>query len=221
MRNIYILFCLSLIYSWGTQAQKTPDDLVIGLKEKMSEVTGFVADAIIHVDIDFIEIKDRQVKIKYTAPDKFEFDAQGIALLPKNGMKMEYLSMVYAENIVLPAGEETIRKVQTQKIKVIPETIDSDIVLAQLWMDPLTYRIMRMQTFTRDSGSYLIDFYFQDDKSILPIKIEVTFDIENLSAPAQMITEFMGKSNSERDSLPKEAKVIVTYKNMEIFRQIN
>ena len=117
------------------------------------------------------------------------------------------------------AGEEIIREIPTQKLKVIPESIDSDIVLAQIWIDPETHQIMRMQAFTRQSGSYVIDFFFQKANSILPTKIEVTFDIENLSAPAQMITEFMGRSSSEPDSLPKEARVIVEYRNMIIHKR--
>jgi len=214
MKTLHISLLISLLSFFGLQGQSTPDELIEGLRLKMNEITGFEADALIRVDVDFIDISDREVKVKYTAPDQFEFDAKGIALMPKNGMKMEYFSMVNAENIVLPAGEELIRETPTQKLKVIPESIDSDIVLAQLWMDPQTHRILRMHTFTRESGSYVIDFFFPEGNSILPTKIEVTFDIENLSAPAQMITEFMGNAKVDEENLPKEAKVIVAYKNM-------
>lgn len=216
MKKTHIALLFALLTAFGLKGQSTPEELIQELKIKMDKITGFQADATIKVDIDFIEIGDREVKVKYTAPDKFDFDAKGIALMPKNGMKMEYFSMINAENIVLSAGEETIRKVATQKLKVIPESIDSDIVLAQLWIDPETHRILRMHTFTRESGSYVINFFFPEGNSILPTKIEVTFDIENLSAPAQMMTEFMGKTKADKENLPKEAKVIVEYKNMKI-----
>ena len=219
MKKLHIGLLISLLSVFGLQGQTSHDELIKGLRSKMNEITGFEADALIKVDVDFIDISDREVKVKYTAPDQFEFDAKGIALMPKNGMKMEYFSMLNAENIILPAGEEVIREIQTQKLKVIPESIDSDIVLAQLWMDPQTHRILRMHTFTRESGSYIIDFFFPKGSSILPSKIEVTFDIENLSAPAQMITEFMGNAKVDKDNLPKVAKVIVEYRNMIIHKR--
>lgn len=198
-------------------AQKSVDELTRCLQDRMAEIIGFETDARINVDIEFINIKERLVHMKYTAPDQFEFDAKGIALMPRNGMKMEYMNILNGANTAIPAGEEPVRGVSCQKIKVIPEDLESDIILAQLWMDPETCRIMRMQTFTRQSGSYLINFYFSTQEDILPIKLEVTFDIANLTAPAKMITEFMGNKEAQPDSLPQEAKVIVAYENMRVW----
>ncbi|MEA1876796.1 MAG: hypothetical protein U9N86_08015 [Bacteroidota bacterium] len=213
---IYILI-LSLFFVSKGNSQQTPDELLSGLKSRMNLIAGFQADAFINVDVEFINIKEREVKIKFTAPDKFDFDAKGIALMPKNGMKMEYMGLIYGANTAIPVGSEPVRDVQTQIIKVIPESIDSDIILAQLWIDPGTFRIMRMKTFTRESGSYLINFFFKEKDGILPYRLEVSFDIENMGMSARMMNEFMGKNRStETDSLPHEAKVLVEYRNMVI-----
>ena len=217
MKKALLLIALLAGVGQLSFGQKTVDELTAGLKSRMAEINGFEADARVKVDVEFIDIKDRDVHLKYTAPDQFEFDAKGIALMPRNGMKMEYLDMLNGANTAIPAGEEPVRGVPCQKVKVIPEDITSDIILAQLWMDPATYRIMRMQTFTRESGSYLINFFFAAGNSILPNKLEVVFDIASLSAPAQMLTEMAGKKDVESDSLPKEARVIVEYRNMKIW----
>lgn len=218
MKKLLTGFALCILSITLAHAQMSTEDLSRGLKQRMAEIKGFEADAKIIVDVEFINIKERQVRIKYTAPDQFDFDAKGIALMPRNGMKMEYLSILNGENTAIPAGDEPVRGVACQKVKVIPEDLESDIILAQLWMDPLTYRIMRMKTFTRQSGSYLINFFFPQGNSILPNRLEVSFNIENLSAPAKMISEFMGNnSGAETDSLPKEARVIVEYENMRVW----
>lgn len=213
---ISILF-LNILLFCPVMAQNSPDELMAGLLNRMDQIAGFEADALITVDVEFINIKPKEVKIRFTSPDKFEFDAKGLALMPKNGMKLEYMDLITGANTSIPAGEEIIRDVPTQIIKVIPESIESDIILAQLWMDPDTYRIMRMKTFTRESGSYLINFFFGDENGILPDRLEVSFDIESMGMPARMMNEFMSQGESTKsDELSKEAKVTVEYRNMKI-----
>lgn len=215
MRQIFFLFMFSMLVSSGLTAQQSTEALLSGIKTRMDQVSGFTADALIKVDVEFIDIKDREVKIRFTAPDQFDFDAKGLALMPKNGMKMEYMDLINGANTAIPAGEEDIRGNLTQIIKIIPESIESDIILAQLWIDPSSYQILQMKTFTRASGSYLINFFYDHKNGILPIRLEVSFDIENMGIPAKMMNEFMGGDKAKNtDSLPKEAKVIVEYRNL-------
>jgi len=197
-------------------SQTGADDLVQKLKDKTGKVMSFEVDATVKIDVDFIDIKDRKVKIKYVAPDKFEFDAKGLVLLPKNGVEMEYMTLFNEKHTAIEAGNELVGKVMTQIIKVIPESIDSDIILAQLWIDPQENRIMRMKTFTRKSGSYLMDFEYSSNKDILPIRLVVTFEIQNMSIPMKMMNDFMNDSSVEPDSLPKDARVIIEYSNYKI-----
>lgn len=217
MKGFISILFLNILFLCPAEAQKSPDELVKGLLNKMDQIAGFEADALITVDVDFINIKPREVKVRFTAPDKFEFDVKGLALMPKNGMQLEYMDLITGANTSIPAGEEIIRDIPTQIIKVIPESIESDIILAQLWIDPDTYRIMRMKTFTRESGSYLINFFFGETDGILPWRLEVSFDIESMGMPARMMNEFMSQGETtESDDQPKEAKVVVEYRNMKI-----
>ncbi len=181
------------------------------------KIQSFEADALIKVDVDFIDIKDREVRIKFTAPDTFEFDTKGLALLPKNGVQMEYMTLMRNPYTGIPAGKEVIGNTETLIIKLIPESIESDIVLAQLWIDTQKYRILRMKTFTRKSGSYTIDFSFADAEALLPTKLDVAFEIEGMGMlPGMMMNELMTDGSVEVDSIPKQARVIVEYKNFSI-----
>jgi hypothetical protein len=60
----------------------------------MDKIQRFEADALVKVDVDFINIKDRKMKVRFESPDKFTFDSEGLALLPKQGMQMEYLKLL-------------------------------------------------------------------------------------------------------------------------------
>ncbi len=214
--RIIILIYSMLIFSADCFGQISADQLVKGLGDKMNQIESFEVDAVIKVDVEFINIKDREVRIKYQAPDQFIFDTKGLALLPKNGMQMEFLSIINGEYVSIEAGNETIGNTITQIVKVIPESLDSDIILAQFWIDPIESRIMRMKTFTRKSGSYMIEFEYESQDDFLPSRLVVAFEISNMSIPIKMMNDFMQNSSTEADSIPKQARVIVEYSNYKI-----
>jgi len=168
------------------------------------------------VDVEFISIKDRKMKVKFESPDKFSFESDGLALLPKKGLQMDYLQLLKAKYTAIDAGEEVVKNRKTRIVKVIPEAEDSDVILAQLWIDPEYNRIMKMKTFTRKTGSYVIDFEYTTTYRPLPDLLTVTFDIANMAFPAKAMSEIMTKGIQKPDSLPKKATVIVQYSNYKI-----
>ncbi len=211
---LFLIFIAATINcSYG---QTSADSLINILKEKNNKIQSFEVDAIIKIDVDFINIKDREVKISYLAPGKFSFDAKGLILLPKNGVQMEYMTLFNESHTAIDAGQEDVRGVKTRILKIIPESLESDIILAQLWLDPQNVRILRMKTFTRISGSYIIDFEYSKPEEILPSRLVVIFEISNMSIPVKMMNDFMKDPASTPDSLPKEAKVIIEYSDYKV-----
>lgn len=195
------------------------DSLLKALGRNMDRILRFEADALVKVDVDFIDIKDRKVKVRFESPDKFTFDVEGLALLPKKGMQMDYLQLLKAKYTAFEVGEEVIQKRKTRMIKVIPEAEDSDVILAQLWIDPELNRLMRMKTFTRKSGSYIIDFEYNNNFRPLPDLLTVSFEINNMNFPGKAMNEMMTKGISKPDSVPKKARVIVQYSNYKIINR--
>jgi hypothetical protein len=160
-------------------------------------------------------MKDRVIKIKFEKPDKFTFDSEGLTLLPKNGLQLEYLTLISKGYTSILAGQEDISGVRTNIIKVIPEIESEDIVLAQMWIDPVANRILKMKTYTKKSGSYLIEFKYTNHPFNLPDQTVVTFDISALTLPAKMISEFQPQAEKVKEG-PSTAKVIVQYRNYKV-----
>jgi hypothetical protein len=156
------------------------------------------------------------MKVKFESPDKFTFESDGLALLPKKGLQMDYLQLLKAKYTAIAQGEEIIRNRKTRLVKVIPEAEDSDVILAQLWIDPEYNRIMKMKTFTRKSGSYVIDFDYNTTYRPLPDLLTVSFDINNMTFPSKAMNEIMTKGLQKPDSIPKKATVTVKYSNYKI-----
>jgi hypothetical protein len=212
-----ILSLIFLLTGFSLPAQEQDADALLkSLGKNMDKISRFEADALIKVDVDFIDIKDRKMKVKFESPDKFTFEAEGLALLPKKGLQMDYLQLLKTSYTAINVGNEVVRNRKTSIIKVIPEAEDSDVILAQLWIDPELSRIMRMKTFTRKSGSYMIDFEYNNNFRPLPDLLTVSFEINNMTFPTKAMNEMMTKGFQKPDSLPKKATVIVQYSNYKI-----
>ncbi|MCB0652223.1 MAG: hypothetical protein KDC85_13180 [Saprospiraceae bacterium] len=210
-KSLFILSAL-LLLGITLNAQDASRDILMAFKQKMEKVEKYTVDARIKVEVDFINIKERKAKVTYTAPDKFDFKAEGFTLLPKKGMEMEYLNMMNEGFTSILVKEEKVRGINTSLIKVIPDNSDGDIVLAEMWIDPKTSVMHQMRTFSKDSGTYTINFFFRDNPYDLPDKIEVTFDVKNKKLPVSITGDFesLGK---ETDKGPTEGKVTIQYAN--------
>lgn len=213
--RILLLAFTGLLLSWSLPAQDA-EVLLKAVGSNMDKISKFEADALVKIDVDFISIKDRKMKVKFQSPDKFSFEAEGLALLPKKGMQMDYLQLLNAKYTAIDVGEEVIKNRKTRIIKVIPEAEDADVVLAQIWVDPELARIMRMKTYTRKSGSYVIDFDYDNLVRPLPDITTISFDISNMTFPTKAMNEIMTKGLEMPDSTPKKAKVTVFYSNFKI-----
>ena len=213
--KIILLTLICSLCSYPIQAQDA-ESLLRVVGQNMDKILWFEADALVKVDVDFINIKDRIIKVRFESPDKFTFNAEGLALLPKKGLQMDYLQLLKAKYTAIDVGEEIIKTVKTRIIKVIPEAEDSDVILAQLWIDPELNRILRMKTYTRKSGSYIVDFEYNTNYRPLPDLLTVSFEINNMTFPSKAMNEIMTKGIQKPDSIPRKATVIVKYSNYKI-----
>ena len=195
--------------------QDETEGMLNNLARNFDKLDRFSVDATIKVEVDFIKIKDRLVKIKFEKPDKFSFESDGLALLPKNGLQLEYLSLIQKGYTSLPAGQEDLEGVRTHIIKVIPESDTEDIILAQMWIDPVANRILKMKTYTKKSGSYVIEFKYGKTPFNLPDQTTVNFDISALTIPAKVMSEFHPQGGKVKEG-PSQAKVTILYTNYKI-----
>lgn len=213
--KIILITVICSLIGYSLPAQDA-ESLLKAVGQNMDKISRFEADALVKVDVDFINIKDRKMKVRFESPDKFTFEAEGLALLPKKGLQMDYLPLLKSKYTAIDVGEELVKNRKTRVIKVIPEAEDSDVILAQLWIDPELSRIMRMKTYTRKSGSYVIDFEYNTNFRPLPDLLTVSFEINNMAFPSKAMNEMMTKGIQKPDSIPKKATVIVQYSNYKI-----
>jgi hypothetical protein len=208
----FLSLAVAFLLSIGLSAQDQSREIIMAFKEKMEQVENYTVDVRIKVEVDFIKIRERKAKVTFTQPDQFDFKAQGFTLLPKKGMEMEYLNVMNEGFTSIFIKEEMVNGVNTNLIKVIPDNSDGDIVLAEMWIDPQTSVMHQMRTFSKNSGTYIINFFFAEHPFDLPERVEVKFDIKNKKLPVAITgdIESIGKAVEKGSS---EGKVIIRYAN--------
>ncbi|MCF8231370.1 MAG: hypothetical protein K9J27_04205 [Bacteroidales bacterium] len=220
-KNIIGILVLVLQITAGitaAQSGNNPKEILTDFREHMLKVHDYKAKVNIKVDVDFINIKDRKAVVFFEQPDKFEFSAGGFALLPKKGMEMEYLELLQTDYTAIGAGTKTIDSVKTQAVKVIPNNDSLDIVLAKMYLNPETKLIHRMQTFTKESGSYTINFTYADHPYDLPDKLEIIFDVKNQKLPVSLTGDMKSIGKKIKES-KKRARVIIDYSEYVVNRK--
>lgn len=214
-----ILTILIAIAALSIHAGEKPGELLKAFREKTMKVHDYKAKVNIKVEVDFVKIKDRKAVVLYERPDTFKFSAGGFVLLPKKGVDMEYLSILQDDYTALDAGTETIRDKTVRVIKVIPANDDQDLVLAKMFIHEESLRIYRMESFTKESGTYEVNFFYADHPYDLPDKLKVSFDIKNQKLPVSL-TGDMEAIGKELDKEKARGSVTLNYSNYEVNRKV-
>ena len=144
-------FSLIFVFNGLLYAQVDPYQLLKAVSNRLKNINSYSVDILIRVEVDMVKINDRKAKMIYQKPNKFKFESEGFLLLPKRGIEMDYIKLLESNINAIYIRDEIINRVKTHMVKVIPLDSESDVVLAEMWIDPKTSVIMRINTYTKYS----------------------------------------------------------------------
>jgi len=190
-----ILLLILILSSSIFPQVKNPETILEKVKSEFEKIEDYQVDVKIKVDVYFLKMPDRQAKIFYKKPDKFNIESEGFALLPKEGFSFSPLSLLNSKYTSFYERDDTIKGIVTSVIKVIPLEGSSDVILSTLWIDTKRNIIMEIESSRKPTGNYSIDFdylktsegfylpssmvfSFSIDKSVMPRGFEIETDSE-------------------------------------------
>jgi outer membrane lipoprotein-sorting protein len=221
LKTVFLLSILCLILP-ATAQDKGPYQVLDRVRNKLEAIQDYHADVAIRVDVDFIRMPEKHASVFYKAPGKTRFKSDEFIMLPKKGTNFSALNLLEGGYTAIYAGTATIDDRQDEIIKVIPMKQKSDIVLSTLWVDTVSYRVMRVESTTRESGSYTIDFTYHDPSLPLPSVMKISFEIQNFNIPLKFIGKGVEIDRNKLDSTAvKRGVVILTFSNYQINKGIN
>jgi hypothetical protein len=208
------LILLFFALSSGIFAQNVDPSIIIdSAQAKLQNVISYSADALIELDVDFLQMQPKTAKITYEYPNKLNVETEGFSMIPKYGLRPFMKSLAQKDNLLLFTGMEEIDGNNCFVIKLLP-LADGKTIMIKLWVRSNDYLVARSETFTRRSGSYLIDFKY--DKLVLPSSLIFNFETSGINIPWKFIGNSIEIDKEKMKDEVKTGKVFINFSNYKI-----
>lgn len=210
--TLFFIFCVNpYCHGQVTDAEALLDST----RKQLAGIASYEADARFEVDIDFVNMPPKDVRIRFEAPDKLDVDTDGFLLIPRVGLKPVVRQFDQDKFITLYLGEEMVNGINCHLIKLIPTSRNSRIILSTLWIGQEDFLIHRWESFTQKSGRMLIDLEYTDE--ILPSAMECTFEVSGMNIPLKYFgNEVEIDRGMMKDADGVEGRVMITFQNYRI-----
>jgi hypothetical protein len=212
-----IVFLFSMV---GFSQSKDPEAILNKVKAEFSKIEDYTVDIKVKVDVDFLKMPDREAKIYYKQPDKIHIQSEGFAMLPKEGLNFSPLSLLNSNYTSFYVREDTLNKIVTSVIKVIPLDGRSDVILSTLWVDTKRDLILKVESSRKPEGTFTIDMdYLKTEKGFwLPSSLVFTFSIDRSILPRKFNfdTDSDLKKAMEDSTKVQTGKVFIDYSNYKV-----
>ncbi len=214
MKNSVLLLLVLLSFNSFSQSAYA-DSLIKRAIKKMQDVPAYECDVLIDMDVSFINIDQRKGKVYFLPPDSIRYDIKGFAFLPKKGYNGHAYSVTESDFVALYLGNELVHETACEIVKVIPNDIESDVVLGQFWIDAKA-RIHKMIIVTKEGGNYEIDLQYAGEKYPVPSKATIKFDVQEMKLPKTMTGDLEAEDvvlDEKEMKKSKKGSITITYSN--------
>lgn len=212
-----VLFLLLLVALEPAFGQKgNPDALLNLLKRKYAGIKDYTVDANIKVDVWFLKMPDKKVKIFYKYPDKIHVESDGFALLPKRTASFDPASFIGEKFTAVYIRSEKWGTSTVDVVKTIPNDVDNDVILRTFWIDSQKLQIRKFEINSKSGGTFEVVMDYNNLSHDLPQQLNIVFDVKGMNMPKTLTGEV--PDNRKADKNPKSGKgtVTITYSNYKV-----
>lgn len=219
MRKLLVLF---FIVTYQCAFSQTADEIVAKLKAKLVSVKDYEAVGKLKTDVAFLKIPISAVRIFYRYPDQFRIKKDGgISVLPKGGIKVNMSAMIADGNYTaLHAGRIKWKEQDLAMVKLIPNDMNSDVVITTLYVDDKEMLIRKSITSTKENGTYEMEMdYGKYAKWGLPDKAIMIFNTKDYKLPKGITFEYdAGIANKPKSPKPlsNKGRIEIIYNAYEV-----
>jgi outer membrane lipoprotein-sorting protein len=204
-----LIISILTIMSWNSNSgDKDPIAILEDVKNRYFEIRDFTAKATIIVDVDFVNIPDKEIEIFYKFPSKVKIKTKGFAMIPKKGMNFSIYELFKYEYTAIHVQTLVENRVELEEIKFIPLDKKSDLAIATLWVDHSNRRISRVEGIPKKGGNFMMELEYGNENDVLPIQTKIMFEMEQMRVPFR----FFGNLEVDKEKLKEAREGVVTIK---------
>jgi outer membrane lipoprotein-sorting protein len=190
MTKYFLLFVTLQNFS---KVHAQADSVLNKVKQKLQQVKDYQADALMKLNVPFLQVPDSKVTVYFKQPDKFRIvQEKGVAIVPRGGVGVNLPSLLEGKDYIsVDAGTTSIGSQKFAVIKMLPKNEEGDVILSTLYIDTKSQLVKRITNSTKENGTYTIDFSYGKYSSwALPDELTFSFDTKDYKLPKGMTFDY-------------------------------
>lgn len=210
MRKILITAVVSYQFLSIGFCQPSAREILDRVEGRFKVITDYTAEALASVEMERLRIPRRKFTVQFKQPDKFNFDSDGFAMIPREGFGFTPSQFSNEKYDVVLVGRDTVNNYQTYKLQLT--TKDNKTKRRQLfiWIDYQEWVIRKVESkpFEKRLVIVTFDYGLLENKYLLPSNIRV--ELKSDEEEADNLPEIKGMENMPR-RLPRAGTITITF----------
>lgn len=214
-RVLFFLMCIVSIPN--NLFSQNSNALLDRVRNKLSLVNNYEANAIMKTDVSFLKVPQANVKVYFKKPDKIKIkNEKGISFVPKGAVTINLNSIVSGNDFtVIDAGISNVNGMAVKVLKLLPGNEADNIILSTIYVDEKNAVIVKAITTTKDNGTYELDMkYGRFITYGLPDEVVFIFNTKDYKMPKGLTFDYddaSAQKNIDDKNKDKHGKIEIDY----------
>lgn len=190
--------------------QPSAREILERVEERFKEIKDYTAEALVSVEMERLRIPRRKITVQFKQPDKFNFDSEGFAIIPREGFGLTSSQFTPEKFDAEIEGQDTINNYRTYKLRLIPKEGSIKGKHLFIWIDTQEWVIRKTESkpFDKRLVNVIIDYGKVENKYLLPSNIRV--ELKSDEEEADNLPEIKGFENMPR-RMPRAGTITITF----------
>ena len=213
MKKLYFTLIIFIFAGISLSAQQIiPAEIFSNIKKRSSEVNDYTAEINGNFNLEKFRIPKLKMKIYFKQPDKFHYESENFALLPKGGVNFNPMDYPEDKFNYKLNGKETINNTTVYQLEITPKEVKGkkgekkDLPEGRtfLWVDSDNWVVKRIVNEKDEMFKVIMEFTHSwiDGKFYMPSELKISYDIKT---PAEGEAS-MDQKSQKRSRIPKMQK---------------
>lgn len=201
------LFITSLSYSQSNNAE----NILEQIKKKLSLVNDYSSEVEVSVKMDFLKMPNSKAELFFKKPDKFKFQSESFAILPKAGFEFNPQKILDNDYTATIIGDTVVENEILKIIKIIPNADSLKFQSANILINEKKILISELILETGNNSFVVTKFKYDNYANYgLPSELKVSLDFSE--------TDENDKSSKRKSRIPSNFKgnIIIKYSDYKV-----
>jgi outer membrane lipoprotein-sorting protein len=220
------IFCLAALLSFlaapacGQKKAEMPSAVTVmeNVEKGFEGVQDFQVTIDAAIDMERVRVPKMTGTLYFKRPDKIHFASANFIMVPREGIVMNPSLLRERYQPVL-VGEEEVEGKKLYKLQLTARTEKIRPREIQLWIDPSSWTIAKMETVPYQGRilRFTFDYELQEGKFWLPRTLQASFDVLARDTSGQSESEVEPPQGLERMRRPpRSGRITVTYSDYKV-----